>query len=233
MKKRVSVHPVLIALFVLFLVAVMPWLLPLKHSSELPRDPASTGSTSSSPETQDKPAARPPEETSDPAAAALSLKDWMSWQAQRIGQPDENPEKTQATLKAKARSLNVRDIKDLENWVLETDRNGDERFLAVEMLVLNPRLESAESLGRILMTPESSRTSEPALENILRARAVEGLGAHPRQEATRILRDSLYRVSDRSLIDRGERALEARKRTVASPSEQDRQALGALLKKIR
>ncbi|HRO66865.1 MAG TPA: hypothetical protein PL182_04815, partial [Pseudobdellovibrionaceae bacterium] len=171
--------------------------------------------------------------SSQETSSNAPLDVWMHQQAGKIGQSDENPERTMALLKTKAEGLVAQDITDLERWALETDRNGDERFLAVELLIMNPRLESAESLGRILMTPEPSRAAEPVLENILRARAVEGLGSHPRREAARILRDSLYRVSDRSLIDRGERALVARKNASISPEEQDRKALKTLLKKTR
>lgn len=232
--KKVSVHPVVIALFVLLLVAVMPWLLPLKHSTDPLREPASLGPSRPFDGQDTK------ENKSGVVASglpvdlgSLNLKDWMRNQVGQIGRPDENPEQTMAVLKARAESLGTQDIRDLEQWALETDRSGDERFLAVEMLVMNPRLESAQSLGRILMSPEPSRAAEPALENILRARAVEGLGLHPRREATRILRDSLYRVSDRSLIDRGERVLTARRGAAPSAMDQDRQALHSLLKKIR
>ena len=205
-------------------VLLLPWVMPLKTATpetKQTRDPQSSSKQAQGLTDEERSQAPVTGET----AQQVSLNDWLQSHAQQIGMTVEDPGAVTEDLHQRAQQLTEKDIAWLETTSLNPQRQGDERFLAVELLVMNPSIEGARALGRILMTPEPRRSPEPSLENMIRARAIEGLGDHPQKEAGRLLRESLYRVSDRTLIERGERALLARKGLVSKPEIQDREAL--------
>lgn len=211
-----------LALGLLALTLSLPWFWP----PESERSPASQPKSSDSPAAPTSPSRQ---EAASPSKEA-DLRDWLRDESLRVGTTDENPDLTLTRLRERAERLTETDLKSLEILALDPGGNGDQRFLSVEMIAMSPLEQSAEALGRIAVAQSPSRPIEPLLESALRARALEGLGAHSSPIGREVLRKSLERLDESFLIDRAQRALLAAEEKVPPPEEQDRSALDQLLR---
>lgn len=231
MSKGVS-RPLTAAALILGAALALPWIWPPEavnpegSAPEGLREPASEAAPAPRRETTPRePAARP--------SGSDDLKSWIEAEALRVGALDDNPNESLRRMGKRAEALKAPEVPALEALALENGREGDRRFLAVELLALSPLPESARALGRIAISGRPAQPLEPALETALRARALEGLGSHRSSEGRKVLRASLGRLDESFLVDRAQRALHAAEGAVAPPHEQDTRALETILKTER
>lgn len=214
---------ILAAGLILTAAIALPWLFPPGEGTRegVPplRQPAANPQT---PHGQDVPAQQQAPEPEDVQA-------WVAQEAIQIGALHDDPSESMERLQKKAGALSGEDIRALEALALENGREGDRRFLAVELLTMNAAPESARSLERIAVSSRPQRPLEPQLETALRARAIEGLGSHRSGIGQELLKKSLARLDESFLLDRAHRALLATEGAARSPEEQDQEALGRLL----
>ena len=127
------------------------------------------------------------------------LLDWLKGESAKIGQIDPNPAQTMQKLRQKAAGLNKNDFLLLKQIALNSQTNGDERFLAVYILSLsNSESVIAElkdvGLAKIPATVSDRQHSE---EIILRTQALEALLQRlTGREAKTLLHDLLGQTSD-------------------------------------
>jgi len=157
-----------------------------------------------------------------------NFSDMIEKEAASVSQLNDRPEEVEQRLKDLAARMKDEDVSVLQEKALNTNLNGDERFLSVYILGESSLGKAQESLERIAETPlpkmQDSRLMNQ--EEILRGQAIESL-----REPESIKR-VLTRADNKFLADRAQRTLLYREGKIsASPETQDQQALTKLLEK--
>jgi hypothetical protein len=165
-------------------------------------------------------------------ASASKLSAAVKEEFERVGSLDEDPEASARRMDVLAERLKTPERKELRRMALDPFSDGDERAVAVELLARSSSEEAVPLLESIASDPppklQDSRQS--SFEQVLRARAIEGLGEHPSPSAVASLRRVAGRTEDAFLLDRTRRALAAREAHVPAPEKQDEDALRRLLR---
>jgi hypothetical protein len=161
-----------------------------------------------------------------PDISAAILKE-----AERSGQLDSHPQATEERLNVMAAKLSPAEVQQMAEVVKAPSNNGDLRSLAVELLVRNKNEGTLTSLEEIILSkwPTSADPRITGFEQALRARAIEGLEAHPSTAASKVLENALARTEDPFLKDHAQRAYLHRQGQVRSVEEQDQEALKKIL----
>lgn len=152
-------------------------------------------------------------------------------EAARVGQVDENPERTKEQLRDLAASLSPQDITILTEKALDPGVDGDERFLAAYLIAEKRNGDPYAALKRMAMAPIAHGLGERVrdMEMQVRAQAIEGLGRLRNDtRAERALKEVAVRSEEAFLRDRAQRSLHEW-RTGKPVEEQDREALEKLL----
>lgn len=205
-----------------------------EKSPEARRTEAAAAPTSASP--------RPALTTAAPAdtdkqnekeAAFLTRLQKETW---RIGQIDENPEKTERELTEWARSLPPEELRLLGRTARDTELEPDQRFLAVDLLGRAGTAEAGELLVDIATSPlgvefasDYQHSAAAEFEVLLREQAVDSIAELPKERAEKSLDKVLTRVNRTTLIDRIQRHRTALKAQVPPVKEQEKRALSKLL----
>jgi hypothetical protein len=165
-----------------------------------------------------------------PSPASNAFDDRFHDEAGRVGQLDDSPEKTEQRLRDFARSLRVPELQSLARKASDFKVNGDERFLAVQLIAWNGSSEAVPLLEKIATESIRSGLDErvQSFEVALRALAIESItGVGTVEERIMALNRVSSNVDHKFLSDRTQRSLAYLKTPdeVPSPEEQDRQAL--------
>ena len=148
-------------------------------------------------------------------------------EATRSGQLDSDPVASEKRLEELAGKLSDSEIKAIAQIAKEPSSDGDLRSLAVDLLARTKSETALQPLEEVIVSKWSA-AADPRLvsfEQALRARAIEGLEAHPSLQATQILQEALSQTNDLFLNDHGQRALLHRQGQARSVEEQDQEAL--------
>lgn len=147
--------------------------------------------------------------------------------AEAVGSVDPDPAVTERKLTAFATDLQPHEVEWLGGLAADPNAEGDARALAVELLSRNQAAVALQQLETIALRGESAAD---LFEQVLSARAVEGIAAHPDKErAVEILKRISVQTSLALLQDRAQRGLQALLTGGPGAPEQDRVALSRLL----
>lgn len=148
-------------------------------------------------------------------------------EAETMSQLNDHPEEVQKRLRDLAEKVQDSDISVLQKTALNTNVDGDQRFLSVYILGESSLQKAQESLEHIAITPipKMGETRLTMQEEVIRAQAVESL----RQPES--LKRVLSRADNSFITDRAQRTLLYRESKVSSPEKQDQDALNQLLEK--
>lgn len=168
-----------------------------------------------------------------PDLKAKPLPERIRIESEGLGRVDTNPKSTENRLREWAGSLKREELSQLKGMVFDTQRNGDERALAVYLLGLAPGVEAMKELSEIAQSPipESPNYRTQEFEMILRAQAVEGLIRPNEFEAARRELAAINgKTSNPFVLDRSQRGLQNLLGHGASLKEQDLEAESKLLR---
>lgn len=171
-------------------------------------------------------------ESSSPQAPSHRPTDHQNVEqlATQIGKITNNPDEISRQLQHYADQLSPSEILDLKHQALTEKINMDVRFMCVELIGLSARSQvRTQALSEIAMSPwsEGKNPTLTDYEKVLRAQAIEHLyNSKSQQELLRIS----HSTPSPFLKDRALRSISALKGKGPSPEEQDRSALGELLK---
>jgi hypothetical protein len=112
-------------------------------------------------------------------------------EASRVGQLDSDPKATEDHLKEWARGFGVQDLHRLSQIASDKKRNGDDRFLAVQLLGWSGQSEALPLLEKIAVEPVPQAKDErtASFELAIRALAIESISEVGRRN------DQLLRTS--------------------------------------
>lgn len=167
------------------------------------------------------------------AAPAYSAEALVEREASRIGQVDPDPAGTERRLRETAQKLSMSELRRLTHVALDPKKNGDERFMAVQLLGWTENRAALPELENIATHPVPPLKDERALsfEISLRGLAIESIGAvGDHAEKITALSRVAGRVDHAFLTDRTQRvAAHLNDENVKSIEAQDREALERLL----
>lgn len=161
---------------------------------------------------------------------SLKIKDYVSFQSQKIGLPTDRPDEIRNELTRFAESLHPQDIDELGK-LFQNSKNGDEKALALYLLSESQNPHSVDILKDIILQPATSQDEHQALENqAFSFMAIEGISQSKDPILARqALQEVIQKTSDVSIRDRSTRAL----LSISNPSKtletQDRENLLKLL----
>jgi hypothetical protein len=161
-------------------------------------------------------------------AKEKTFSEMIHKEAESISRLNDRPEEVQQRLKELADQVKEEQVGVLQEKALDTQLNGDERFLSVYILGESRLQKAQQSLEQIAAAPipslhESRLTTQ---EEIIRGQAIESL----REPAS--LKRVLAQADNKFLADRAQRTLSFREGKVSAPPEkQDQEALGKILEK--
>lgn len=164
------------------------------------------------------------------------LEKKLHQEAALVARLDSAPDDTEQRLQDWAHTLSTKELEQLEQAALNTQKPQDDRFLAVMLMAWSKKAEALENLKDIALSeidPFLSPNRMGEFERILRMQAIDGmidLPAHD-EHIERTLQAVVARTGDSSIADRANRALWALRGAAPIPEEQDRKALEELLKK--
>lgn len=115
----------------------------------------------------------------EPATPAkeLDLEEWLHQEAAKIGQIDKKGAATEHRLVQKVAKFKLSDLRQLKTIALDTQKMGDERFLAVYLLGLSDSPSATPLLKDISLAEirEGLGDREKTDEVLIRTQALEGL----------------------------------------------------------
>lgn len=180
-----------------------------------------------------KPAPAPAPADPEKENAFLTRLQKETW---RIGQIDEDPEKTERELTDWAKALPSEELRLLSRTALDTELEPDQRFLAVDLLGRAGTFEAGELLVEVATAPlgiefasDYQHSASAEFEVLLREQAVDSIAELPKERAEKALSKTLTRVNRTTLIDRIQRHRAALKARVPPVKEQEKRALTTLL----
>ncbi len=154
----------------------------------------------------------------------------------RIGQIDDDPEKTDRELTEWARKLSPAELTLLARTAREIETDPDQRFLAVDLLGRAGTVEAGDLLVEIAIEPlavefasDYQHSASAEFEVLLREQAVDSIAELPPERADHALAKVLGRVNRSTLVDRIQRHRAALKAHVPPVKDQEKQALSKLL----
>lgn len=163
-----------------------------------------------------------------------SFKEQFTQISHNIGKTSNNPEAEDAKISELALYITPDQLNELYEVVTSKYSNGDEKLLAIELMIRSPLNDTINMLKEFAKTPLNQITSSSSLQNegrALQMMSVEGL-AHKsdnKPEARRALNDIAQSTQDSALNDRVQRALWALDGKGPYPEVQDEEALKKVL----
>lgn len=142
---------------------------------------------------------------------SATLKEWLRYEAKRIGEVDSDPSQTLAKLKLRANSLSDLELIELQELSENIALPTDDRFLAVYLISLNSSSSAVETLFEISLHPFPEFTDDRNYsdELVIRMHALESLvGLLPPNEAQSYLLRYLQRQANSSLASHARYLLE-------------------------
>lgn len=215
-------------LVVFFIMAVGFWVLyhkPLEIAESFKADTPKVTSTTK-PTTATK--------TAEQELSPIEKK--LHQEASFIGRIDSAPDDTEERLQNWAKSLNEKDLEQLEATALNIQKPQDDRFLAVMLMGWSEKAEALENLKDVALAnidPYLSPNRMGDFERVLRMQAVDGMLDLPAQSQVVVntLQAVAAKTNDTTLADRANRALLAMQGGAPTPKEQEEKAYEELLKK--
>lgn len=163
-----------------------------------------------------------------------SFDQYFLAESRQIANLQSSPAEIEKRLDHLAETMTSADVHQLSSIMQDTNRGGDERSLAVEVLSRKKSPEALKALENFVKSHQSttkenwSRAQE--FESVMRAQAVEGIAAYPQKEAAlSVLNDLSQRVDESFLLDRIARSSESVKGNAPAPAQQDDAALRKLI----
>jgi hypothetical protein len=167
-----------------------------------------------------------------PPQTSLSFEKRFENEARAIGAIDEFPEETEKRLREWASVIPVVEFEGLQSRALDQRLNGDDRFLAAQLLGWSENRAAIAHLENIALAPIPPLTDERALsfETGIRGLAVEGIGELGSVDERLNALTRVSQKTDRSFLsDRAQRTIAwVKDPQLESPADQDRRALGQL-----
>ena len=161
-----------------------------------------------------------------------SFKKEFNREVIQVGQLQNDPDKVESRMQALAEKLTLEQMNYLFAVMSNSETNGDERSLAVELLSLNSSLEAHEKLKEFIARENFSYKDRVDFEIALRAQAIEGLlNCSDKSIIVQTLNELKSKTKYSLLSDREERALAFIKGVAPSLPEQDNAALKKLITK--
>ncbi|MEQ1879289.1 MAG: hypothetical protein ABL958_21820, partial [Bdellovibrionia bacterium] len=175
---------------------------------------------------------RSDESAMKPATSTQNFNERFAHEVSAIGTIDDHPAETEAKLREWAKSLSPDQLSELASKALDSKLNGDDRFLAAQLLGW------AESPGALPYLENIATTSIPPLKDeralsfevALRGLAIESIrqAGHGQERLTALSRVA-GRVEHPFLNDRAVRTIASvRSPELPEPAEQDAEALAKL-----
>lgn len=152
--------------------------------------------------------------------------------ARKVGQLDENPQKTASDLAKMANQLTPLDLKGLRKLILNKQEPVDERFFAAYLVAQSNKERTIELIRDVALTKYEKMTDIRTRndEQIIRAQLIEGLPKFGEKSGATLL-EIINNTDDVFLRDRANRALiKARHPDAKSLQQQDAEALQKLQK---
>lgn len=172
----------------------------------------------------------------DPAPIESGFRERLQKESAYIGGIDPDPARTQDRLSLWASELTKEDLQGLGKLALNAEVEADERALCVELLGLNRSDDALEALEQVVAAPVPQGGPERSVEFevALRALSIEFMGRAGSTEARKRALAQVSKSQENAFLnDRIQRTLQHLRSpdTIASPDEQDRQALSQLLER--
>ena len=149
-----------------------------------------------------------------------------------ISQLSENPEESENKIQFLAQQMNSKDIKKLSKIMADSNINGDQRALAVEVLSRNQTVDSLVQLEEFIQKHQTNSkwSRENEFESVLRAQAIEGIASYPQKDlAISALQNLDSKVEESFLKDRIKRSVAGLKSEAPTSDKQDEAALKQLV----
>ena len=215
-------------LVVLFIMAVGFWVLyhePLEIAESFRKETPKVTSTT-----------KPATATNTAEKELSPFEKKLHQEASLIGKIDNAPEDTEERLQNWAKTLNQKDLEQLEATALNIEKPQDDRFLAVMLMGWSDKAEALENLKDIALAkidPYLSPNRMGDFERVLRMQALDGMLDLPAnsENKTATLQSIAANTNDTTLADRASRALAALNTGAPTPKQQEEKAYEALLKK--
>jgi len=166
------------------------------------------------------------------ALSIESFKKEFSREVLEVGRLQSEPDRVEERLQALAKQLNIEQMDYLFNVMMNSEINGDDRSLAVELMSLNTSVEAHLRLKNFIAHENFSFKDRIDFEIALRAQAIEGLlNCSDKNVVVSSLNELKGNTKYSLLSDREERALAYINGTAPSLQDQDNAALKKLITK--
>lgn len=198
---------------------------------DVPSEEAEIASSASTPSQLEQAPVTPVEQSAE-EQVLLNLEK----EAQRIGQVSDEPDEEELRLNEQALQLKPPELKKYLARAQDKTVNGDERFLAVDLIARNGSDAAIALLKDFVLSPEQvSFSSDPSsnmdkeTEMMLRARALDGIAQRKSPQAIKAIHDVIQRTDNSVLSDRAHRHRAHLEEGAPSVQEQEERALRELL----
>ncbi len=155
--------------------------------------------------------------------------DWLSHEANTVGQVDDNPQETKKKISEFANRLGIHELEFLGQLSLDSKITEDARFLASFVLAESANPSAIQVLGQLALAPyddtSSAHSLKGSLEWMVRGRAVEGFEKFAKSSDEVVKQAAVHqllKIIDNSksdfLRDRAHRVLAAAKIVEGQPT---------------
>lgn len=174
--------------------------------------------------------------TSSATSTEQEFLQQLKTQSTKVGEVNADPSATERELDRWANSLSEKQLKILQQNILNPSIAADERSLSVYLLSLSQSPFALAPLQDVVLTPLPATQNDRSLlfEEVLRVQAIEGLLRQTNTEQVRQTLLSLKQKTDSNFLqDQAQRGLAFLNGEAEHPTEQSHKALQNLLNKTR
>lgn len=165
------------------------------------------------------------------SVSLLQFKSDFKYEVFQIGQTQANPDQIENRLQGLARQMEPAHRLYLKSILIDTNMNGDDRAMAIELLSRNQTRESAEILKNYTIADADVTKTQTEQEMVHKAQAIEGLAVYQdRNVALAYLDEVTKKTNYQFLQDRARRAEASLKNEGPAIETQDLDALNKIIK---